>query len=1811
MCGGKGREERQVRRCGAPSLDFDRYEIVKPIIQHARTKREISSTKNESRAVANLATAQNGPVPSVKYRTHTEYRREVAAFPVAFSPLSESSSGPFPPHSDLVVIVNIEGKEHILDLRLNEELIPDNHVLKYQKNGKGVLHKPKKEDFEVCQYSGKLKGVKNSWAAVSTCHGIRGTIYDGSTLRYIEPKDGQDHYVYAHKDLKTNFHCGYTGGVTKNATYDKQLYKDLKRDSSRRQSRISRYKRETAEDTQVRGPYNSNKLSRYVELVLVADHREFIANGESLQTVYHQLKDVANIINSVYAPLNIFIALVGVVVWNDRDEIQLEENGDTTLTNFLHYRKLRLLKDIPNDNAQLLTRQTFKDGVVGKALKGPICTYEFSGGVSTNHSEVLGLVATTIAHEMGHNFGMEHDNEEDCDCPDEKCIMSPSSTSVTPIHWSSCSLKSLALAFERGMDYCLRNKPRSLFDSPTCGNGFVEPGEECDCGKQADDSRTTCEACCHPDTCRLRSNATCATGLCCDLNTCKPKSAGTLCRSADQECDLPEYCTGYSEYCPSDVFKMDSTPCDQDKAFCVSGSCRSHADQCRLLWGTTGQRSHDNCYDQMNIRGNKNGNCGYDRVNQKFVACSAEHAMCGLLHCQHLNEQLEFGMESVSTLSHTFINNNGVILPCRTAIIDLGLSQVDPGMVPDGAKCGEEKMCLNQRCVPIAEVRSAVKRKSSSVCPSDCSGHGVCNSEGQCHCESGFGPPLCAVPGPGGSISSGPATDPTVQRNFMVAMYIIFLGIIPAILLGLLLMYYSKHNMVFWWKKPRKSYVNFFSCVRLRSSKTQRNEPHESRKFECFKIKRPKFKKQTSSLRRLLSSFRRSDRVARNDSTDRQRNYCNDTSVVIKISRDDSVPKSDNASVAIKTNRQEDTHIYDNISTTISTAQLQALKIPKPPQKPKPKIDRRTWIGSQKSTKQHETKRKIKKEDINTVHGECSTNTSHLENVKTTKTPSVFNKKPEIIKTGLASTTNSILQSPKDSLQRRLSRGASKFAANFQNNSNQGPGAPGTVVPASPDDMSSSLLRSDSDHSPSGNVNSTVNFFGNFKGFSLAPIEKKRSTKDNVSSVAIISSNNDTKNVIDNNKSAKITPVHRSSSNSQNLMNQGVLKPVLRTAPPLPVVPTAAKGSPKSSPSVKRTNSSVQDRIKALIGTDKSENVPTSIVINPPVRPVISSPILEASTCTAKELISPLQGSKTLGPICAAPTLPPEQSDLPKRPVSMHSSTSVPQKPLPEEPKKVKEGISLNRIASFLKQEKPKEKERNAVERSNSLPKNSIHQVKLPKTVDKVALRNLQISNPILQKDIDLPVNTVPVVSDSEDAEDPKAFINRSQSMRGPTVMQKPAIQSFGSMRQPRPLSTVGRPTAPPPPLPNNHDKEPQNSDYERPKASADIKPEDYVDCVESSPAQLSHIAEESSDNIYAIIEELPQKSIAPVRTAPQPPPEGYNAPKPITSSSGSTESMGLLGEIVSEIQNRNLDSIYSAATLARRKKEREKQEKLESERDNMYVNTDDYKAAESVYSNSDTKSSAASTTSSGYLHPSAVNVPTFNRDKTAEENSESKEKAPPSPTLKVSNSKIPTFSRQTTPPGLKNTTTFRNVPASPKNVTKAAAKTLTNSPDLVSSCAVTDTKVTKPPDVINNNKTQHEPPKPKPAPAAKPADNRPPSRPAPAVDKKPVVKNVTSLKPVGQTKPSLNPTLAQDKTVNLIRTNSKTDSNVKTIADNLNKNKPKTVPKPAVISVQRTDSMPTKTITPKLAARPSNVASLQQKFENRKSFGRETTVKK
>ncbi|RUS76181.1 hypothetical protein EGW08_016059, partial [Elysia chlorotica] len=511
------------------------------------------------------------------------------------------------------------------------------------------------------------------------------------------------------------------------------------------QNVLNRHRR----SSQIRAPFDSNAKTRYVELYLVNDYRTYERHGKNESVVIQRSKDIANIVSSLYHQLDIYVVLVGVEVWAGGDLIRVTTSADNTMESFLRYRMQRINPKHHNDNAQLITGVIFDHGVVGKAIKGPICTHQFSGGVNMDYGGAVSLVATTVAHEMGHNFGMEHDNESECHCKSDKCIMSATSGKISPIGWSSCSHNALAEAFLLGMDYCLRNIPETVFEGPVCGNGLMEEGEECDCGLPKD-----CKSqCCDPHTCRLHSLAKCATGKCCDTRTCQFKSATTECRAATGECDLPEFCNGTTEFCPHDVYNQDGRECMNGQSYCYKGRCVTHTNQCKLLWGESGRVSDPICFQQLNVKGNEFGSCGYNWTSDRYKRCNKEDVMCGLLHCVHLNEKLMFWRDNLAIAKKaSFLRRGNSQYVCRSAVLDVGMDMPDPGFSGDGVKCEHNKICLNQQCTSLGKLR--IKQ-----CPLNCNGHGACNSEGQCHCHHGYAPPLCDKPGYGGSVHSGPASN--------------------------------------------------------------------------------------------------------------------------------------------------------------------------------------------------------------------------------------------------------------------------------------------------------------------------------------------------------------------------------------------------------------------------------------------------------------------------------------------------------------------------------------------------------------------------------------------------------------------------------------------------------------------------------------------------------------------------------------------------------------------------------------------------------------------------------------------------------------------------------------------------------------------------------------------------------------------------------------------------------------------------------------------------------------------------------------------
>ncbi|NXS78329.1 ADA15 protein, partial [Erpornis zantholeuca] len=461
-----------------------------------------------------------------------------------------------------------------------------------------------------------------------------------------------------------------------------------------------------------------------VELVMVVDHAAF-QNYPSLQRVHSRTLEIANQVDVFFRPLGVRVALLAVEVWSEGDKIAVGSSARAVLERFLRWRREELLPQLPHDNAQLLTGARFDDVAVGMSTQASMCSPARSGGVSMDHSVSVLVIASTVAHQLGHNLGMRHDSTGRlCHCGDLRhdrgCIMAPP-TGLTPgLSFSNCSWQDLERSLQQGLGWCLSNvpEPQLLTGSPTCGNHFVELGEECDCGLSVECT----DPCCNSSSCQLMPGAACATqDTCCQ--DCQLRRAGHVCREVLGECDLPEFCDGVSPRCPPDTFLQDGQPCAGGRARCYSGTCATYEGQCQQLLGPGASPVSSSCMAALNTRGDERGHCG-QLPNGSYVTCAQQDTSCGMLQCQRSSSRGDRPEGSCQ----------GTTLPGDEDV-------TDAAMVLPGTTCGPGKMCLQHRCQDVSVLGDQQCQQSS------CHGHGVCNNHGHCHCERGWAPPACDSPG--------------------------------------------------------------------------------------------------------------------------------------------------------------------------------------------------------------------------------------------------------------------------------------------------------------------------------------------------------------------------------------------------------------------------------------------------------------------------------------------------------------------------------------------------------------------------------------------------------------------------------------------------------------------------------------------------------------------------------------------------------------------------------------------------------------------------------------------------------------------------------------------------------------------------------------------------------------------------------------------------------------------------------------------------------------------------------------------------------
>ncbi|XP_039270659.2 disintegrin and metalloproteinase domain-containing protein 12-like isoform X1 [Styela clava] len=686
-----------------------------------------------------------------------------------FSTLLSKDHGIHEPEIEISFRAN--GTNYNLKLKLNEDFISQGFStsnLGAGENGQDIFEVFTPKEINNCYYHGHIVGMNNSQVVASTCNGLRGTIFLPHDVLQFSPID--EHY---------SMHALYRPQETENHSCGTKHFKAFQQGMTVNEdlSTPIRLKRATDE-------------KKFIELLIVVDNKLFKKFGSNRPKLYEHIKEVVNYLDALYKKLELRIVLLHVEVWEKEDKIVSDAVPENVLSAFLSYRMDRiqtLSSDSPwtyTDNAQLFYGGSFVGTTVGMATVSTMCSLR-SGGVNEDRANAL-QTSSTVAHEMGHNLGMSHDTAG-CRCSGNKCVMAPTSGSVTPDAWSSCSVDYLHKGYTYGTANCLLNVPDSsrLFGGPKCGNGIVEKGEKCDCGLPDE-----CQSkCCNATTCQLHPEAQCDDGTCC-TSDCKFKSSCIVCRPNQNDCDIAEYCSGFSAHCPSNIHKIDGMDCNTGGGICYGGVCRTHDMQCQEIWGADSKSGEDVCYRVVNKKGDSNGNCG--KEGGTFKKCTPENSLCGKLLCVGGKHYPLIASDRI------FFRNTIGDLVCKSlSSVNDSTDAGDAGAVWDGTKCGEGKICFDGSCRNVSRVLKP--------CTSNCNGHGLCNNFGNCHCEAGWAPPDCKKKGNGGSADSGPICADGVDMQ-VVLMLVFFLVILPIILAIIAVIWWRNcggKQKVYAWRKNR------------------------------------------------------------------------------------------------------------------------------------------------------------------------------------------------------------------------------------------------------------------------------------------------------------------------------------------------------------------------------------------------------------------------------------------------------------------------------------------------------------------------------------------------------------------------------------------------------------------------------------------------------------------------------------------------------------------------------------------------------------------------------------------------------------------------------------------------------------------------------------------------------------------------------------------------------------------------------------------------------------------------------------------------
>ncbi|XP_014811435.1 PREDICTED: disintegrin and metalloproteinase domain-containing protein 32-like [Calidris pugnax] len=646
-------------------------------------------------------------------------------------------------------VLRIEGRPYTVRLQQQFFISDDFKIYTYNKNGSLRSDSPRIEGG--CHYRGYVEGFPSSAVTLSTCSGLRGFLQFENVSYGIEPlgHSALEYFVYRVSDKKL-------AGSLLATSLDESEPDGLTVE-------------ETANEAQG-GDQSETKYRREMALYIVLERALFNYLGADDYVVTQKIVQISSLLNTMFRSFNLTIMLSAMEIWMDDSTFQKTGDGGDVLVRLLQWKQSSPVLQ-PHEVPYLLLYRD-RAAFVGATALGKACQRDATGAVAVYQKSVtLESFSVLLAQLLARSLGINYDNPKKCRCPGSICIMTLEALRVGGVKaFSKCSIREFKTFLKRNKNCPFIRHPlrHASYRVTVCGNGVVEPGEQCDCGAA---EACALDTCCTPR-CKFKPGMQCSLGLCCE--NCQFKRKNSPCRpAADAQCDLAEFCNGSSASCPPDLYVQDGHSCERGTGYCYRGHCQSPDLQCQALYGRGARNAPLACYEEVNSHQDRFGNCG-KHPKDGYQPCSWPNLECGKLVCAFPNH-IPF-TKAKGAIIYAQVQEH----LCVSFDFMRGPTELDPLLVKDGTKCGPGKVCINGTCQPHAVLQYDCNVQEK------CHGHGVCNNQKNCHCDPGWSPPHCETRGSsiGGSIDSALGPDDSTGRSKKKWLLLSLGVILPVLICG-------------------------------------------------------------------------------------------------------------------------------------------------------------------------------------------------------------------------------------------------------------------------------------------------------------------------------------------------------------------------------------------------------------------------------------------------------------------------------------------------------------------------------------------------------------------------------------------------------------------------------------------------------------------------------------------------------------------------------------------------------------------------------------------------------------------------------------------------------------------------------------------------------------------------------------------------------------------------------------------------------------------------------------------------------------------